>query len=101
MATIKKIRKIKRNHFFRLSLILFAFALISFVGCNLFLRSYQASVSRKTQNLIAEVNRLTAVNEALAVEVAALSNYDRIVALASAEGLSLVQGNVINIKDGE
>ncbi len=101
MATIRKVKKIKRFNYFRLSIAVFVFAGSLFILSNLFLRSYQTTLSRQTQNLTAQVNRLTTVNQALAVEVAALSNYDRIIALAREEGLTLVQGNVINIKNGE
>jgi cell division protein FtsL len=101
MATIKKIRKIKRFNYFNLSLVVFFLSISLFVASNLFLRSYQATLSVKTQNTIAQVNRLTAVNQALEVEIAQLSNYDRIIAMAKKEGLTLVQGNVISIKNGE
>ena len=101
MATIKKVKKIKRFNYFNLSLVVFLFSISMFVASNLFLRSYQTTLSFKTQNTIAMVNRLSAENEALEVEIAQLSNYDRIIALAKEEGLTLVQGNVISIKDGE
>lgn len=101
MATIKKVRKIRRINYFKISMAVFLFAIISFVMSNLFLRSYQTTLSLKTQKTIAQVNRLSAENEALEVEIAQLSNYDRIIAFAKEEGLTLVQGNVISIKDGE
>ena len=101
MATIKKVRKIRRINYFNLSLGIFLISISLFVMSNLFLRSYQTTLSLKTQNTIAQVNRLSAENEALGVEIAQLSNYDRIIALAKEEGLTLVQGNVISIKDGE
>lgn len=101
MATIKKVRKIRRINYFNISLGIFLFSISSFVASNLFLRSYQTTLSMKTQNTVAQVNRLSAENEALEVEIAQLSNYDRIIALAKEEGLTLVQGNVISVKDGE
>jgi cell division protein FtsL len=58
-------------------------------------------LSLKTQDTIAQVNRLSGENEALEVEIAQLSNYDRIIAFANEAGLTLVQGNVISVKDGE
>jgi cell division protein FtsL len=101
MATIKKVKKIKRINYFNCSLVVFLISISLFVASNLFLRSYQTTLSFKTQNTIALVNRLGAENEALEVEIARLSNYDRIIALAKEEGLTLVQGNVVSIKDGE
>lgn len=77
MATIKKVRKIRRINYFKISMAVFLFAIISFVMSNLFLRSYQTTLSLKTQNTIAQVNRLSAENEALEVEIAQLSKIGR------------------------
>lgn len=101
MATLKKVKKIKRINYFNVSLGVLLISISLFVMSNLFLRSHQTSLSLQTQNTMALVNQLIAENEALEVEIAQLSNYDRIIALAKEEGLTLVQGNVISIKDGE
>lgn len=101
MATLKKVKKIKRINYFNVSLGVLLISISLFVLSNLFLRSHQTSLSLQTQNTMALVNQLIAENEALEVEIAQLSNYDRIIALAKEEGLTLVQGNVISIKDGE
>ncbi|MDP2814563.1 MAG: hypothetical protein Q8S15_09905 [Erysipelotrichaceae bacterium] len=101
MATLRKVKKIKRINYFNVSLGVLLISISLFVLSNLFLRSHQTSLSLQTQNTMALVNQLIAENEALEVEIAQLSNYDRIIALAKEEGLTLVQGNVISIKDGE
>lgn len=101
MATLKKVKKIRRINYFNVSLGVLFISVSLFVMSNLFLRSHQTTLSLKTQNTMALVNQLIAENEALEVEIAQLSNYDRIIALAKEEGLTLVQGNVVSIKDGE
>jgi cell division protein FtsL len=101
MATIKKIKKLRRINYFNISIFVFLISISLYVASNLFLRSYQTSLSLKTQDTIAQVNRLSGENEALEVEIAQLSNYDRIIAFANEAGLTLVQGNVISVKDGE
>ena len=101
MATLKKVKRIKRINYYNVSLGVLLISISLFVMSNLFLRSHQTSLSLKTQNTMAMVNQLIAENEALEVEIAQLSNYDRIVALAKEEGLTLVQGNVISVKNGE
>lgn len=101
MATVKKIKKIRRINYFNISLFVFLISISLYVASNLFLRSYQTTISIKTQNTVAQINQLSAENQALEVEIARLSNYDRIIAFANEAGLTLVQGNVVSIKNGE
>jgi cell division protein FtsL len=101
MATIKKIKKLRRINYFNVSIFVFLISISLYVGSNLFLRSYQTTLSLKTQQTLAQVNQLSAENEALEVEIARLSNYDRIIAFANEAGLTLVQGNVVSIKNDE
>ncbi|PKM68727.1 MAG: hypothetical protein CVU94_05070 [Firmicutes bacterium HGW-Firmicutes-19] len=101
MATVKKIKKIRRINYFNISLFVFLISISLYVASNLFLRSYQTTLSIKTQNTMAQISQLSAENQALEVEIAKLSNYDRIIAFANEAGLTLVQGNVISIKNGE
>jgi cell division protein FtsL len=101
MATVKRIKKIRKANYFNISLAFFLFSVSLYVASNLFLRSYQTTISIKTQHTVAQINQLSAENQALEVEIARLSNYDRIIAFANEAGLTLVQGNVVSIKNGE
>lgn len=76
---------------------LFVIAITLQIGSAIFIRSYQSSLSVQIQKKEAQVAQLSSENESLNVDIQRLGNYNRIVAMASEEGYSSVNQNVITI----
>jgi cell division protein FtsL len=76
---------------------LFMVAITLQIGSAIFIRSYQSSLSVRIQQTEAKLALLYSENESLNVDIQRLGNYNRIVAMASEEGYSSVNENVITI----
>lgn len=74
---------------------------IAYVASALFLRSYNNNLSTKKQQIDAQIAQLQVQNDAVAVEVNTLNNRDRVNSIASDDGLSMDQGNIVTITKTE
>ncbi|HBS91444.1 MAG TPA: hypothetical protein DEA51_03120 [Erysipelotrichaceae bacterium] len=98
--TIK--RRIKKHRIRKFVILtLFPLAMMGSLASNLFLRNYQVSLEVATQNTQRQITAVTKENESKKMEIARLSNYDRVVAIAKENGFTLVQQNVITIQNNE
>ena len=94
---IKKRKHILRQFVFSL----FFFVLLLYGTTALFVRSYQATLVIQIQQTENRIAHIKTQNEALSMDIARLSNYDRIVAMASEEGFTSVHQNVITVSNNE
>ncbi len=103
MASKKVVVKKRKK---RISLIkvttMFFFVSISLYFCSsLFLRSYNNNLSANSQKIQAEISALQIENDAIAVQVNTLNNRDRVTTIASDDGLTLDQTNIVTITQTE
>lgn len=77
------------------------FSAIAYVVSALFLRSYNNNLSTKKQQIDAQIAQLQVQNDAVAVEVNTLNNRDRVNSIASDDGLSMDQSNIVTITKTE
>lgn len=101
----KKKTKRKSLKLLNFSLVLFLFSVTLYLASSLFLRSYNNSLSTKSQEILAEIKQIEIQNDAIKVEIANLESTERIEAIAANNGLTRNQDNVVmvsaEIKDGE
>jgi cell division protein FtsL len=76
---------------------LFMIAITLQIGSAILLRSYQSSLSVQIQQTEQKIAAMSSENESLNVDIQRLGNYNRIVAIASEEGYSSVNQNVITV----
>ncbi|MBE6122799.1 MAG: hypothetical protein IJ130_03185 [Solobacterium sp.] len=84
--------------------VFFLFACTCFLASALFLRSYNNSLSTQKQAIDAKIAEIQLANAAAKVEIQTLSTRERIDTIASDNGLTLNQNNIITItttQDGE
>ncbi len=99
----KKITRIKRKHIKLQGVIIlmFIFALISFIASSIFLRAYNVQLSVSIQSVQNEIIMLEQSNQVLVTEIQSLSSKERVMAIAIDAGLSVNQENVVMINKGE
>ncbi len=99
----KKVKRITRKklRIERVATLLFMVSLMFFFVSSIFLRSYNVNLSVQRQNVEKQIAATQLQNESLRVEVAQLSTYDRIAAIAAADGLMLHQNNIVTVKTSE
>ncbi len=78
-------------------LYLFLLAVTLQIASAILLTAYQANLSVQIQKTQRQISHMQTQNEALSVDIQRLSNYNRIVAMASEEGYRAVNQNVITI----
>lgn len=91
----------RRVDFFRISISIFALSLFLALGCTLFLRSYNNSLSTQKQSIDQQIATIEVQNDAIQVEIQTLSSSDRVDEIAAGNGMSRNQNNVTTIQDGE
>ncbi|MCF0110100.1 MAG: cell division protein FtsL [Erysipelotrichaceae bacterium] len=96
MAKIVKTRK-RRMRFEGLSVTLFIVTGFMWMASCLFLRSYNNSLSLKTQQINSQIATLETENAAVTLEIQTLSTRDRVVGIANEGGLDMNQGNIITV----
>ncbi len=79
---------------------IFSFSAIMYLLSSVFLRSYNSELNVKKQNYLEQIAALSKDNESAQMEVNQLSTYDRISAIASADGMS-VTSNIITVDANE
>ena len=79
---------------------IFALSAIMYLLSSVFLRSYNSELNVKKQNYLEQIAALSKDNESAQMEVNQLSTYDRISAIASADGMS-VTSNIITVDANE
>jgi len=93
----KKVIKKKVHRWRAWVLTIFMIAVILQLASAIFLRSYQTTLSVQIQKTERKVAQLSVENESLNVDIQRLSNYNRIVTMASELGYSAENQNVITI----
>jgi cell division protein FtsL len=79
----------------------FALCLMAYLATSFFLRSYNVSLSVEVQNTTSKVAFLQDSNKALIKEVQSLSDFNRVMAIAKAAGLTINNDNVIQLSKDE
>jgi len=97
MAKIVKRKKRKNPRLPRIAVSLFLFSVVSYLGSALFLRTYNNSLSTQKQDIDSKIAAIETQNDAVKVEIQTLSTRDRVDSIASDNGLSLDQDNIITI----
>ena len=93
-------RKTKRRiNLLKLSSALFLFSGILYLFSAIFLRSYNNSLSTRTQSISSDIVTMQAQNDALQVDIETLSSSDRVEGIAASNGMSRNQDSIITITD--
>lgn len=90
----RKRRKVRLSGF---AILLFTFALISWLITSLFVNTINASLTMKIQSMNEELEQLNVDNKSLNYEIQTLENKDRVYELASATNMDQIQDNIIAI----
>ncbi|MDO5439111.1 MAG: hypothetical protein Q4F09_03675 [Erysipelotrichaceae bacterium] len=96
MARIVKTQK-RKIHFEGFAFFAFAFAVILTIFSNLFLRSSNASLMIKIQDMNRQCDVLRADNQRLTIEIQSLQNRDRIFTIAENAGLTQINDNIVSV----
>ena len=96
----KIIRKKRVLRIERVAVVLFVFACGLSLASSLFLRSYNNSLSMQVQRLESQIAALETENEAAQVAIQNLSTKDRVLSMATEEGLTMNSVNVVTIATG-
>lgn len=91
---VKKRKKLKLEG---LAVTLLCIASVFSIASSLFLRTYNNSLSAKTQSVDRQISALQSENEALKVQVQSLSTRDRVMDIAQADGMVQNQNNVVTV----
>lgn len=99
----KKIKRVRSKRFSiaRTIRTLFITSAVLFVISALFLRSYNVGLSVSKQNVDKRILEVSKQNQTLASDIQVLSAYTRVAAIAEAEGLSLIQDNIVTVEKGK
>ena len=98
-STDRNRKKKRRVNLFKLSGVLFCFSAILYLFSAIFLRSYNNSLSTRTQSINADIVTLQAQNDALQVDIETLSSSDRVEGIAASNGMKRNQDSIITITD--
>lgn len=96
----KIIRKKRTLRIERVAMALFVVACGLSLASSLFLRSFNNSLSMQVQKIESEIAALETENEAAQVAIQNLSTKDRVLSLATEEGLAMNSVNVVTIAGG-
>lgn len=91
---IKRTRKIR---LLRVSMTMFIVFGLCFLGSATLLKSYNVTLSANHQRLENEIRQLSEKKETLQLQVSELSSRSRIMAIASEEGLTKNQDNIVTV----
>ena len=83
-------RRIRRLKSTAIALFVFMISFGFYLSTAIFVRSYNVSLSQKTQMCNANIETYKIQNSALAVEIQELSAYDRVVAIANEDDMTLL-----------
>lgn len=97
MAKIVRKKKKKKMKLVSFAVSFFLFSAVSYLGSALFLRTYNNTLSTQKQSIDSKIADLQTQNDAVKVEIQTLSTRDRVDTIASDNGLSLDQSNIITI----
>ena len=95
----KIIRKTRKLRVLRLSMSLFLFFGICFLGSATLLKSYNVTLSANRQRIENEIKTLSEKKETLQLQVSELGSRPRIMAIAEEAGLQKNQDNIISVAD--
>ena len=99
---IRHVRRKKQHRILeKISKIILVIAIISFFASSIFLRTYNVHLSVQIQDIQNRMIQLRQDNETLSVEIQKLSSKERVVAIASENGLEINQANIVLIQAGE
>lgn len=93
----RKTKATKRVRVETLSIFVLLISSFLYVATSLFLRSYNNSLSTKTQEISAKISTLQTQNDAMQVDINTLSKRDRVNQIASGDGMTSDSNNVISI----
>lgn len=79
----------------------FALSLMAYLATAFFLRSYNVALSVDVQNTTQQVVLIQDANKALTKEVQSLSDFNRVMAIAKAAGLTINNDNVVQLSKDE
>ena len=96
----KIIRKKRTLRIERVAVALFVLACGLSLASSLFLRSFNNSLSMQVQKIESEIAALETENEAAQVAIQNLSTKDRVLSVATEEGLTINSVNVVTIAVG-
>jgi len=99
----KKVKVIRRRKFSlsRTIQTLFVLSVMLFIFSAIFLRTYNVSLSVQTQKAQKKIVEIRKENQTLASDIQELSAYTRVAAIAQADGMTLIQNNIVTVKSGE
>lgn len=95
-----KRKAVKMPLFYRFGILLFACSLLMWLGCSLFLRSYNINLSMEQQEIQSKISSLQVENDAMKVEIQALNSRERVTNIAQDAGLETNQNNIVTV-DGQ
>ena len=96
MARIVK-RERRRIRFEGFAFFAFAIAVVLTIFSNLFLRSSNASLMIKIQDMNRQCETLRTENQRLTIEIQSLQNRDRIFTIAESAGLTQINDNIVSV----
>jgi len=76
---------------------MFTLALISLMLTSLFVKTQNASLTMKIQQLNAEVAALKNDNQSINIEIQSLENKDRVYVIAQAANMNQTQENIVSV----
>ncbi len=93
---------VRKKHVLRIErlagLLLFTACLLS-LGSSLFLGSFNNALSMKLQTFEEEIRTLEKYNEEARISIQGLSSKDRVINMATEDGMVMNQGNVVTVVD--
>ena len=89
----------RRINLLKLSSALFLFSGILYLFSAIFLRSYNNSLSTRTQSINADIVTMQAQNDALQVDIETLSSSERVEGIAASNGMKRNQDSIITKND--
>jgi len=94
-------RPTKRERFVNFVTRFFLFSSILFLASCLFLKTYNNKLSAQTQQLQREIAAVEIQNDALTLELQELVSAQRVEKIASSNGMTRIQENIVTISNGE
>jgi len=96
MAKLRK-RKTRRLRLEGIAVIMFTCALLCLMLSSLFIKTRNASLTMKIQELNAEVAALQNDNQSINIEIQTLENKDRVFVIAQAANMAQTQDNIVSV----
>lgn len=98
-STVRNRKPKRRINILKLSTALFLFSAILYLFSAIFLRSYNNSLSTRTQSISSDIVTMQAQNDALQVDIETLSSSERVEGIAASNGMKRNQDSIITITD--